>query len=264
LLAHALKHNSFVGFKNMEPSLVKLDTTYQVQLAYAEAASAIDFIMHRLGATGLVHLLQDLQRSQEEGAAAAIARVMGLEFAQFQDQWRQFLAAKKLQEYDGIRLPRFELKEEGKLPQDDVHKELQSTTARMHARLGDRLRQRGHDQAAAVEYGRALEKDPHSPYLLNKLAASFMAQGRWPEALPSLQRAELLDPDYVTTHTNLGRLHVALRAYDEARQALWEALQINPFDPSIHVHLAESYRQLGQTDKAQQEQQLFERLQEKQ
>jgi tetratricopeptide (TPR) repeat protein len=263
LLAHALKHNSFVGFKNMEPSLVKLDTTYQVQLAYAEAASAIDFIMHRLGAKGLVRLLQELQQAQEEGAAAAIARVMGLEFEQFQDQWRQFLTAKKLQEYDGIRLPRFELKEEGKLPPDDVQKEIQSTTARMHARLGDRLRQRGRAQAAAVEYGRALDKDPHSPYLLNRLAASFMAQGRWPEALPSLQQAQLLDPDYVTTHTNLGRLHVALQAYDQARQALWEALQINPFDPSVHGHLAESYRQLGQTDKAQQEQQLFERLQEK-
>jgi Tfp pilus assembly protein PilF len=54
-----------------------------------------------------------------------------------------------------------------------------------------------------------------------------------------------------------------MQAYEQARQALWEALQINPFDPSIHVHLAESYRQLGQTDKAQQEHQLFERLQEK-
>jgi tetratricopeptide (TPR) repeat protein len=248
----------------MEPSLVKLDTTYQVQLAYAEAASAIDFIMHRLGATGLVQILQELRQSQEEGAAAAIARVMGLEFGQFQDQWRQFLAAKTLQEYDGIRLPRFELKEEGKLPPDDVLREIQSTTARMHARLGDRLRQRGRDQAAAVEYGRALDKDPHSPYLLNKLAASLMVQGRWEEALPSLQQAQLFDADYVTTHTNFGRLHLALHAYEQARQALWEALQINPFDPSVHLHLAESYRQLGQVDKAQQEQQLFERLQERQ
>jgi tetratricopeptide (TPR) repeat protein len=264
LLAHALKHNSFVGFKNMEPSLVKLETTYQVQLAYAEAASAIDFIMHRLGPTGLVRLLQELRRTQEEGAAAAIARVMGLEFGPFQDQWRQFLAAKKLQEYDGIRLPRFELKEEGKLPADEVQKDIQSSTARMHARLGDRLRQRGRDQAAAVEYSRALDQDPHSPYLLNKFAAALIAQRRWAEALLPLQQAELFDPDYVTTHTNLGRLHVAMQAYDRARQALWEAAQINPFDPSIHLHLAESYRQLGQADKAQQEQQLFERLQEKQ
>jgi hypothetical protein len=82
----------------------------------------IDFIMHRLGPKGLTHILRELQQSQEEGAAAAIARVMGLEFEQFQEQWQQFLTAKKLQEYDGMRLPRFELKEEGKLPPDAVQK----------------------------------------------------------------------------------------------------------------------------------------------
>jgi hypothetical protein len=60
LLAHALANESFVGFKNMEPSLVKLETAYQVQLGYAEAASAIDFIMHSLGAAGLVGILKEL------------------------------------------------------------------------------------------------------------------------------------------------------------------------------------------------------------
>jgi tetratricopeptide (TPR) repeat protein len=134
----------------------------------------------------------------------------------------------------------------------------------MHAHLGDRLRQRGRSQAAAEEYTRAVDKDPASPYLLNKLAATLMAQGQWQQALPPLQRAEELDPDYATTYTNLGRLHIALQAYEQARLALGEALQLNPFDPAIHGHLAESYRQLGQTDKAQQEQQLFERLRETQ
>jgi Flp pilus assembly protein TadD len=59
----------------------------------------------------------------------------------------------------------------------------------------------------------------------------------------------------------LGRLYVALQDYTQARAALLEAAQINPFDPTIHMYLAESYRQLGQSDKAQQEQQLFETLQ---
>ncbi len=64
LLAHALRHNSFVGFKNMDPSLVKLDTTYQVQLAYAEASSAIDFIVQQRGAEGLLGVLQTLRQTQ--------------------------------------------------------------------------------------------------------------------------------------------------------------------------------------------------------
>ena len=37
LLVQALAKNQFVGFKNMEPSLIHLETPEQVQLAYAEA-----------------------------------------------------------------------------------------------------------------------------------------------------------------------------------------------------------------------------------
>jgi Tfp pilus assembly protein PilF len=65
----------------------------------------------------------------------------------------------------------------------------------------------------------------------------------------------------MATYTNLGRLYVALQDYTQARAALLESVQINPFDPAVHMYLAESYRQLGQPEKAQQEQQLFEKLQ---
>lgn len=261
LLAHALRHNSFVGFKNMDPSLVKLDTTYQVQLAYAEASSAIDFIVQQRGAEGVLGVLQTLRQTRDGGAAEAVAHVMGMAFDAFQEHWRQFLAAKQLQEYQGVHLPRFDLKQEGKMPTDELQQELQSHTARMHARLGDRLRHTGRAPAAAMEYRRALTQDPYSPYLLNKLASILMTQGEWQQALSHLQRARELSSDDVVTYTNLGRLYVAVQDYEQARIALSEAVQINPYDPAVHMYLAESYRQLGQSDKAQQEQQLFETLQ---
>jgi tetratricopeptide (TPR) repeat protein len=190
---------------------------------------------------------------------------MNVSFEAFQEQWRQFLAEKQLREHEGVRLPRFELKQENsKLPAEDVRQEIQSSAARMHSSLGDRLRQLGRVPAAASEYRRALEKDPYSPYLLNKLAATLMSQGQFQQALPVLLQARELDLDHATTYTNLGRLYVALQEYEQARVALLEATQINPFDPAVHVHLAESYRRLGQADKAQQEQQLSEKLQEAQ
>ncbi len=265
LLAHALANDSFVGFKNMEPSLVKLETTYQVQLGYAEAASAIDFIINTLGSKGLARILQDLGEAHGDGATGAIARVMGYEFERFETEWRKFLQAKQLQEHEGVRLPRFTLKKEDgnhKVPAEDLREEIESTTARMHTRLGDKLRQRGRGRAAAREYNRALGKDPYSPYLLNKLASTLMQQQRWQPAREHLHRARTLAPDYVATYTNLGRLYVAEQAYEKARTALWEAIQINPFDPTIHHYLAESYRRLGLDDQAKQEQQLLERLQE--
>src|SRR5262245_64842984 len=135
------------------------------------------------------------------------------------------------------------------MPTDELQQELQSHTARMHARLGDRLRQNGRAPAAAAEYRRAIEQDPYSPYLLNKLALALMAQGEWQQALPHLQRAQQLSTDDAATYANLGRLYVALQDYEQARVARSEAVQINPFDPAVHMHLAESYRQLGQADK---------------
>ena len=131
----------------------------------------------------------------------------------------------------------------------------------MHARLGDRLRQSGRAAAAVVEYRRALSQDPFAPSLLNKLAVTLMAQGAWQQALPYLQQAQQLSSDDAVTYTNLGRLYLAQQQYELARTAFAEVLQINPFDPALHQHLAESYRQLGQTDKAEREQQLFETLQ---
>jgi tetratricopeptide (TPR) repeat protein len=263
LLAHALVNDRFVGFKNMEPSLVKLDTTYQVQLGYAEAASAIDFIIHRMGAKGLTRILRDLSEAHGDGATGAIARVMGYGFDQFEKAWRRFLQSKHLREHEGVRLPRFTLKvnDSDQMPAEDLREEIESTKARMHTRLGDRLRRRGRGRAATREYHRALDKDPYSPYLLNKLASALMTQQRWQPAQQYLERARELAPDYVTTYTHLGQLHVAQQAYEEARTALWEAVQINPFDPLIHHYLAESYRRLGMDDRAKQEQQLLERLQ---
>ena len=261
LLAHALANNSFVGFKNMEPSLVKLETTYQVQLGYAEAASAIDFIVQRLGFEGLPLLLQELQQAPEgAGAAEAIARLMGLGFDAFETQWRQFLMARDLKAHDGVRMPRFDLKQDGKTTAADLRREISSGTARMHSRLGDRLRRRGRLPAAAMEYRRALEQEPQSPFLLNKLATALMAQGRRQQALRHLLRASELETDYVATYTNLGGLYIVLGEYEQACEALAEATQINPFDPTVHLHLATCHAQLGEEDKAQQERQLFEQL----
>ena len=162
----------------------------------------------------------------------------------------------------GVRLPRFALKTEGDKPRENLEEEIQSATARMHTRLGDRLRQRGRARAAVSEYRRALRQDPYSPYLLNKLASTLLGQQRWQEALPPLQRARALAPDYGTTYVNLGRVYVALGEYEHARQALREAIQINPFDPSVHLHLAESYRRLGRAEQAEQAHNLFKKLQE--
>ena len=57
LLATAVERQEFVSFKDMEPSLIRLDTPQQVQLAYAEVASAVDYIRQAKGPSGIRDVL---------------------------------------------------------------------------------------------------------------------------------------------------------------------------------------------------------------
>ena len=49
LLSRALADGRLIRFERMEPSLIKLDRPEDVQLAYAQAASAIEFILVKAG-----------------------------------------------------------------------------------------------------------------------------------------------------------------------------------------------------------------------
>jgi tetratricopeptide (TPR) repeat protein len=258
LLARALAKNRFVGFKKMEPSLIYLETPEEVQLAYAEAASAIDFMIQRKGASSVRTLLPQLaQKPTHE----AVETVFGISFDAFESQYRDFLKAKGLKEIEGSRVRRFKVKGETKEDEETVElKEIQSVVARNRTHLGDRLWERGKAPAAAEMYQRALQASPHSTIILNKLARIFIHMERYQEALPRLKEAETLDPDHVATHIQLGRLHYATKNHAAARVSLEEALQINPFNPTIHQLLQEIYTALGDTERVKQSKATLEKL----
>ena len=72
LLAEAVRDGEFVSFQKMEPSLVRLPNPRMVQLAYAEGASAIDYILRRHGRGALLAVIRDLASSPKRKLAAAI------------------------------------------------------------------------------------------------------------------------------------------------------------------------------------------------
>jgi len=73
LLARARERNTFIAFQRMEPSLIYLDTPEEVQLAYAEAASAAEFIHRRAGRTGLARLLLAIGEAKEPARSQKLA-----------------------------------------------------------------------------------------------------------------------------------------------------------------------------------------------
>ena len=258
LLARALEKNSFVGFKKMEPSLIYLETPEQVQLAYAEAASAVDFLFHRRGEAGVRGLLSELR---SRATPEAIEKVLGTPFAAFEAEWKKFLKEKGLKEIEGSRVRRLKVRGNQKEDEESVElKEIQSVVARNRAHLGDQLLERGRAVAATEEYRRALQASPHSPIILNKLARVLVKQGRHQEALPHLKRAQELDPDSVSAYVQLGRLYHAGKNFALAKAALEEAIQINPFNPEIYRLLYDVYAALGEQDHAKRARTSLERL----
>ncbi len=258
LLVQALEKNQFVGFKQMEPSLIHLETPEQVQLAYAEAASAVDYINSIKGRGGMRELLADLNHRP---TPEAIEKIFSVSFADFESQWKNFLKNKGLQPIEGSRVRRLRVKKDGREDEDAVElTEIQSNVARNRAHLGDQLLGRGRALAAAKEYQRALQASPHSPIILNKLGRVFIQLNRLDDAREALSKALKVDPDSVNTYVHLGRVHHAAKNHAEARIALEEALQINPFHPMVYRLLSESYAALGETQKAREARDNLQKL----
>ena len=250
LLVHALEKNQFVGFKKMEPSLIHLETPEQVQLAYAEAASAIDFINQSKGKGGMREMLAALN---DRSTPEAIEKVFGMSFETFESGWKNFLKGKGLKGIEGSRVRRLKVKKDQKEDEEIVElREIQSAVARQRTHLGDQILDRGRPEAAVREYQRALQASPHAPVILNKLGRVLIQMNRFDEALVPLKKALDVDPDNANTYVQLGRIHHAAKNYKESRSVLEEAAQINPFNPVIYRLLGEAYAALGDPDKAKQ------------
>jgi tetratricopeptide (TPR) repeat protein len=257
LLAEALQTGDFVTFEQMEPSLVRLETPQQVQLAYAEAASSVEFMLSRVGYPGLREIFQEMARTGSRGAKGPIEQVLGISFAVFEDEWKQFLRAKQLTPVAGVQLTQFKVVEPNERDEDRLEQEaLQSAAVERDLSLGDLMRQRGRLDGAVYYYDRARKGRPHTPFVLNKLSRALLSAQRPREAVPHLLHALEVSPDYSTSHTTLGDAHRRLGEMDKARQHYEQAIQINPFDPAPHHYLAELYRESGDTAAAERELQV--------
>jgi tetratricopeptide (TPR) repeat protein len=260
LLARALADGQFVSFERMDPGLIKLDTPEKVQLAYAEADSAVEFIVAQRGYQGLRALMGGMAQSDEKAAESAVKAVLGWTMAEFEAKWKESLPSQGLKVAEGATVHRYKVKE-GLADDDRMEmREIKSMVARNRAHLGDLLQERGRTEAAVLEYRRALQDNEDSVPLLNRLSEALVQLGRDKEALEYLRRANGLAPDHPTTYAGLGQLYVKLNDWVQADGALQSAIQINPFIPTIHRDLATVYEMQGKGEAAAKEKEIFTTL----
>jgi len=259
LLSRAQAEGRLIRFEQMEPSLVKLETPEEVQLAYAQAASAIEFIIAKAGHEGLREIMRRMTTGAG-GASGSIKAVMGVEFIEFEKNWKEFLASKNLKGVDGVNVRRLKIK--GGLADEERLdlEEIKSMVARNRAHLGDQLKERGRLGAAVIEYRRALAENPNSVPVLNKLSSVLIGLDQEKEAQELLIRARDLSPDHPTVYAYLGKIYLKQKDLKSAMESFQTVIQINPFNPEAHLGLAEAYDISGDKMDAQKEREVAKKL----
>ena len=112
LLAEALRTGDFVTFEQMEPSLVRLETPQQVQLAYAEAASSVEFMLGRVGYPGLREIFLEMARTDTRGRQRLLSsRCWACRSRPSRRNGSSSCRAKQLTPVAGVQLARFKVVE---------------------------------------------------------------------------------------------------------------------------------------------------------
>jgi tetratricopeptide (TPR) repeat protein len=239
LLASALRMNELIGFDRMHPSFAKLKTPRQGQLAFAEVSTAVKWMVHQGGWPLVFKICEELKKSPDY--RTAVERATGLSFDRFWTEWTAYAKGLGYQELPGMEISVYEIrKDDGDEDDEDVLEEdMNEGEEWKYVRLGDLLRDRGHYQAATVEYRKAREIAPYTPRILNKLGLCYYLAGDLENSIEPLAMAVKMMPGYSTSYVNLGRAYLGLKRHDEARRALESSLDINPFNPIPYNLLAE-------------------------
>jgi tetratricopeptide (TPR) repeat protein len=97
-----------------------------------------------------------------------------------------------------------------------------------HYNLGFLLARVGRLQEAAVEYQRALYREPENVEARSNLATVLVRQGKLDGAARQLGRALEIDPDNASAHTNLGVVLAQQGRFEPAAREFKEAVRLDP------------------------------------
>lgn len=258
LLARALAADTLIPFEAMSPSMAKLPSQEATATAFAEVHTVIEFLETKSGPK----VASELPRLMGTGIKdkQAVALLAKIPWKRFESSWRTFLKGKGLRT---LKANRF--KDKLLFKGDDTEAaelaELGEKKARDHAWLGDRLGLKGRFKAAAKQYRKAAKyAGPATAIVQAKLGFALLQLGQVDAAIVELRKPLAQASSYVLLHLYLGEAYVRTGRFDLARKHLEDAIALNPFDPSVHGHLATVFTKLKMLDRAAEERRLHDRV----
>jgi tetratricopeptide (TPR) repeat protein len=236
LLSAALRKGRLIAFDEMHPSMAKLPSQEAAALAYAEVYTLVGWMQGKIGYRGI----RDALVSQRDGKSArrAVAEALGMSWPAVEKEWRAHLKGGDSKARAG-KLIRFA---KGGVSSENVGLEQVSARARKHAKLGGMLRAHGQNEAAVVEYEKALTGGPE-PFVAGKLARALVELGRFDRAIELATPLVTADDHDAVAAVTLGMARSARHQWREAITAYEQALGVSPFDPTTRCGLAQAYAQ---------------------
>lgn len=251
-----------ISLEEMMPSLAKLKNAEDVQLAYAEVATMVEYMVSLKGETILAEMTADFAKEMQ--LEEILQNRLGRNLKEFQADWKKFVKAKTLTVIPGLKSVQFRFKNsrsQSAEKEDDDYKEVTAGRAQDLTLLGDMLKTRNYIKAAAIEYEKAIKASKTiSPILYNKLAGTYLLRKEYDKAESLLKENIRYYPSFTTTEVNLGELYYNKGDIESARQHLEQAVRLNPFNPFVHSRLTDIYQKLERNDQKQLQVQLFSYL----
>ena len=256
LLAGALKDSSLISFDDMHPSMAKLPSQKAAALAFAEVATMVAYVHQEKGYEGLRKVIGGVKSGRN--ARKAVAEVMDRKWDDVEKGWKTYLRAAKLRTVPALagraQSPRIRFKKGEGETENVGAEEVASAKARKYTRLGGLLRARGMNQAAAVEYEKALAAGPSDPFVAGKLSRTYLELENYERSIELARPLVALDENDATPATTLGLAYLATGQAQDAASAFELALRVSPFDPAVRCGLADAYVKLGKEPQAAREQ----------
>ena len=258
LLARALESNGLISFEEMSPSMAKLPSQEATATAFAEVFTVIKYLVSRRGpmvAAELVELMGTGKTDRE-----AVAEVSGLTWKRFTPAWKNYLKQLSLRKLEHVFDHKLLFK--GHSSETEELQALQGEKARRFTWLGDQLRMKDRWKAAVKEYEKAVTfVGRKTPIIQSKLGYALLKLGRVDDAIAQLKQPLAVYPNYVLLRLYMGEALLSKGAYEDALNHLNAAVELNPFDPDLHHHLALTYEKLGRDDLASRERRLHQLIQ---
>jgi predicted Zn-dependent protease len=244
--------------------MAKLPSQEDTALAFAEVYTVIEYLHGKSGWKKLVEIIDALRGGADD--AAAIRKVTGRTFTQFQAEWQAWLRSRKLALRPQLVTPKLQFKRElakgkhGRPNEEDDPTTIREAQARDHAKLGGFLRTRKRLAAAAAEYEKAqLITGPGHPIVSTKLARTYLELGQLDRAIAAAQPVVASYPDLGGPTATLADAHLRKGEVAQAEPYLDAGLRLNPFDPAIHCGLERVYTDRAD-ERAKEEAALCKRL----